>query len=337
MELQGINKYPVLSRPGQQPPQTTATRPYPLQQQPVYPHYVQMAPNNGTMPTKIHYYNPNQPMLTPGQHPPQKFAPPLQHHHQGQLPYPKFAPNKIPHTGVPHPQFQQLSHPTQQPMSHTSDAYYYDPAQNQYFAYTPSASSTEYYSEMSQPLSLAQEPSDNQGLLTKYSELEATAQSFKCVAIIHKVIRCMTIVSVIGLMILVVAGGAFPNAFRYDRSGLGSLCHDILRVFGKRDVRLVSLGAILFGILVAVFHKFALRVYEQRRAKAMNRLYHFYRVLLALNILTIHPISIAIFGYLTYAAGKLRTIFKEMEEIKTQLAAQGIDPTNQSLSTTVIA
>eukprot|EP00331_Platyophrya_macrostoma_P030320 CAMPEP_0176446000 /NCGR_PEP_ID=MMETSP0127-20121128/24059_1 /TAXON_ID=938130 /ORGANISM="Platyophrya macrostoma, Strain WH" /LENGTH=319 /DNA_ID=CAMNT_0017831939 /DNA_START=42 /DNA_END=1001 /DNA_ORIENTATION=+ len=306
MELQGINRYPVLNPAGRKlaPVQFVRAQPQDMQ-----PHYVAFGTQNATFQAP-----PQNDALKPG---------PLYRCPPNMIPRSQnidFAPTSQPN-GQIYPQIYQNAgnfymvpqqHPVQMPMNYSPEGYYV-PNPGYYVQHN---ASNEYFNEAAHPMTFTQQPDNQPALPERYTELDNEAEKFKNISHVFKGMLILTGLAVIGLTIAVLFGMTQTSPCSLIGRRDTRWCSDS----GKFMAREKGLLAILLVLacIANVFYKFALRAYLQRRAKAMNVLFYVFAFFFVMSILSFNPVTLLFYGYLTRTTQKLRKIFFEMEAIKAQ-------------------
>lgn len=308
MELQRINKYPALNSQGQNPNhQLPAAQPT----HPQLPHCCN--PRKPTQNLSHPNYAPRQ-GITPSvgaQRP--HFEGPMTHPHPNHVPtFPVYHLGGYPYQQMPpsfnnySPEGYYISYPTQYLMPQPSPTYYH--------------SNNEYYNENAY-FTL---PSENQNLTLKCEQLENEIQKYKCATYIHWTLIYLAAIGAILLGLSLIFISFLPAPSCHIVTGAWK-CTDDYAILKQPWVLPVILGMIFYCLLVVAFHRYGLTVYYSKKFKPMNRMYCVYFGLLIVNVVTFHVVSIAIFGYLTYASDKLRNIFRELEETKAQMVSQTME------------
>lgn len=120
----------------------------------------------------------------------------------------------------------------------------------------------------------------------------------------------------IGLLILTLFSTFTGLICQHSNS---SECSSFLTGIGLPILLIIVLVVVATAGALCYLHYVGIGIFREKQEKTMECMCIGYYILLALNVLTMNLIGIAIYGYLAFAAHKLKAIFKRRQEIEYQI------------------
>lgn len=148
-------------------------------------------------------------------------------------------------------------------------------------------------------------------LMAMHQAYEREIQHYHCIVPISWVLLVLNGIVMAAFIFLFVALCFIPPE---ERSSIRDPFNSLI---------LVGVFALISAGLVYIYLK-TISAYHNKNLKSMSRVYIWFWICLVLNVFMLNIIGMVLYGYLTYAANKLKRAFSDMKNLEDVMASKGM-------------